>query len=252
MKKLFLSLLFLLSDNSGAGKIFSDIYNEVARHTGDTTTSHVTYVKKHINDALREISSQMSYSWLKRTASLTLTAGIQAYTISDFASDWDEDTPVDIWYRDSANQRTALNVYDDEEWYDEEDIDEADPYGFNISSKEAGVWKVYLVYVPTSAFVSSYSPLKFDYFKYPTELSADGDVPELPTSAHQALIYKASELVSAEMGDDEGVTRWGRLAAQSLGLLKKRQVHRLGRSKRCYPRDYLSVNKAAKRKDYNL
>lgn len=236
-----------------AGKIFSDCYNEVARYTGDTTSAHVTYVKKHVNDALREICSIMNFSWLKRTTSITLTASTQAYTISNFASDWDEDTPTDIWYRDAANQRRILDVYDDEEWHDEEDTDEGDIHGYNISSKESGVWKVYFVYVPTSAFVSSYSPLTFDYFKYPDEMSTDADIPELPTSMHQGLVYWACKLVSAEMGDDEGVIRWGSLANDSIGLLKKRQVHRLGRPKRVYPREgVLTRGIGRKRRDYNL
>lgn len=236
-----------------AGKVFSDIYNESARNTGDTTSTHVTYVKKKVNDALREICSMMNFSWLKRTASLTLVGSTQAYAISDVASDWDTDTPADIWYRDSGNQRIILNAYDDEEWHDEEDLDEGDCYGYNISMK-SGVWKVAFVYVPTSAFVSSYSPLTFDYLKYPTELSDDADIPELPTSQHQGLLYYTNMLVCAEMGDDAGVSRWNALALRSLGLLKKKQVHRLGRPKRVYARSGLSARGGSSRtrRDYNL
>jgi len=237
-----------------AGKVFSDIYNESARDTGDTTTSHVTYVKKKVNDALREICSLMGFSWLKRTVNLTLTASTQSYTISSFASDWDIDTPVDIWYRDSGNQRIVLDAYDDEEWKNKEDLDEGDCFGFNISQRESGVWKVYLVFVPTSAFVSSYSPLKFDYFKYPTELSGDSDVPEIPTSQHQGLVYWTNKLICAEMGDDAGFATWERLANKSIGLLKKKQVHRLGRPKRVYPRPSVQARGGRSRnpRDYNL
>ena len=32
-----------------------------------------------------------------------------------------------------------------------------------------------------------------DYLKYPTELSVDGDTPEMPTRFHMALVYKAME-----------------------------------------------------------
>lgn len=235
-----------------AGKVFSDIYNESARDTGDTTTGHIVYVKKKVNDALRELASQINFSWLKRTASITLTASTQAYMISAFASDWDVDTPVDIWYRGTDNRPVILDPFDDEEWKEEDDTDEGDCYGYNIS-KKSGSWKVSFVYVPTSAFVSAYSPLTFDYLKYPTELSADGDIPELPSSHHQALVYFTNKLICAEMGDDEGFIRWGSLADDSLGLLKRKQVHRLGRPKRVYPRGAITPHgNARNRRDYNL
>jgi hypothetical protein len=235
-----------------AGKIFSDIYNEAARQTGDTTTSHITYVKKHVNDALREICSLMNFSWLKKTASLTLVASQQYLTMSDVASDWDVDTPVSIYYRDSANERTELECYDDEEWDDEEDIDEGDVYGFHIT-KVSGAWRVLFTLVPSSNFVSSYSPLTMRYQKYPTELSADDSVPELPTSQHQGLVYWTNKLICAEMGDDEGFLRWEGLANDSIGLLKKKQVHRLGRPKRVYPRSCLTARgRGFIAGDYNL
>ncbi len=236
-----------------AGKIFSDIYNESARDTGDTTSSHVTYVKKKVNDALREICSMMNFSWMKRVADITLVASQQYVNIADFASDWDEDTPVSIWYRGADNQKAELEAYDENEWDVQEDLDEGNPFGFHISAKEAGIWKVYFTYVPDSNFVTDYSPLKCRYIKSPTELSADGDIPELPTSQHQALVYFTNKLISAEMGDDQGMMRWDKLANDSLGLLKKKQVHRLGRSKRVYPRMGVRCKGSARsRRDYNI
>lgn len=232
-----------------AGKIFSDIYTESARDTGDQTTSHITYVKKKVNDALREICGGMNYSWLQRSADMTLTASTAAYTISSIASTWDEDTPISIYYRDSANKRTYLDPFDDHEWQDEEDTDEGDSYGFNVS-KKSGSWKITLVYVPSSAFVTSYSPLKMEYQKYPTELSADGDIPELPTSQHQGLVYWTNFLICVEMGDLDSALAWKQLAEKSIGLLKKKQVHRLGRAKRAYPRSYLTRGNARPTRDY--
>jgi len=235
------------------GKVFSDFYNESARDTGDVTSTHITYVKKKVNDALREICSMMNFSWMKRTADITLTASTQAYTISTFASDWDEDTPMSIWYRNIAQKKEELEPYDENEWDEEEDISEGDPYGFHISSKEAGIWKVYFTLVPNSAFVSAYSPLKCRYTKYPTELSADGDVPEIPTSQHQGLVYFTNKLICGEMGDLQTAAGWEKLANESLGLLKKKQVHRLGRGKRVNPRaGVLTRHRARKSRDYNL
>lgn len=237
---MLLELFYLLSDEAGAGKIFSDIYNESARDTGDTTTSHITYVKKKVNDALRSICQLMKFSWMQRTASVTLVASTQSYLMSVIAATWDEDTPVSIWYRDSANERTVLDCYDDEEWKAKEDLDEGDVFGFHLS-KKSGVWRVYFTLVPDSEFVSSYSPLTMEYQKLPTELSADADVPEIPASFHQGLVYFTNKLICAEMGDLEGVATWGSLADDVLGLLKKRQVNRIGRPKRVYPRSCVTI-----------
>jgi len=235
-----------------AGKVFSDIYNESARDTGDTTTSHITYVKKKVNDALREICSLMRFSWLQREADVTLTASQQYVNMSDVASDWDVDTPVTIFYRDSANERTKLDCYDDEEWDKEEDLDEGDVYGFHLT-KKSGVWRALFVLVPDSAFVASYSPLKMEYQKYPTELSDDNDVPELPTSQHQGLVYYTNLLICKEMGDIEGIAMWEAEVNKSLGRLKSKQVHRLGRPKRAYPRSCLTIRgRDYQARDYNL
>ncbi|RKY32401.1 MAG: hypothetical protein DRP74_02700 [Candidatus Omnitrophota bacterium] len=234
------------------GKQFSDIYNESARDTGDTTTSHITYVKKKVNDALREICNTMKYSWMQRETDITLTASQQYVNMSDVASDWDEDQPVEIFYRNSANKRQVLNQYDDTEWKREEDTDEGDVYGCHITMK-SGIWRILFVLVPDSAFVSSYSPLKMEYQKKPTELSSDTDIPEIPTSHHQGLVYWTNKLICAEMGDTEGFALWERLADSALGLLKKRQVHRLGRPKRVRPHPCITVRgRAYQPKDYNL
>lgn len=235
-----------------AGKVFSDVYNESARDTGDTTSSHVTYVKKKVNDALREICAEMLYAFMKRTSSLTLVASTQAYTITTFATDFDPETPADVWYRGAGKERIVLDPFDDTEWNAEEDLDEGDCYGYNIS-KKSGSWKIYMVYVPNSAFVTSYSPLTFDYFKQVAELSGASDVPEIPTAHHQGLVYWTNKLICAEMGDTEGFATWERLAERAIGLMKKRQVQRLGRQKRVNPRSCLTVKERSRqRRDYNL
>lgn len=223
-----------------AGKIFSEIYTESARDTGDQTPSHIVYVKRKVNDALRTICQLMKFSWLQKEADVTLTASQQYVNMATVASDWDEDTPLSIYYRDSANQQQNLDVYDDEEWKSEEDLDEGEVYGFHIT-KKSGVWRALFVSVPDSSFVASYSPMKMKYQKYPTELSADASVPEIPTSFHQGLVYKTNALICAEMNDDEGFLKWNGLANEVLGLLKKRQVHRLGRPKRVYPQPCITI-----------
>lgn len=235
-----------------AGKVFSDIYTESARDTGDQTTSHITYVKKKVNDALREICSEMNYSWLQREVAFPLTASQQAYGIVALAPTWDEDTPINLYYKNAANRRQYLDNKDDHEWREIDDTDEGDPYAFNVSIKD-GTWKAYLTYIPSSNFVTSYSAtMKMEYQKKPTELSADADIPELPTNHHQAINYWTNALICTEMGDTTGAGEWMALAMKSLGKLKKKQIHRLGRPKRASPRGYLRGRPGRNLGDYNL
>lgn len=234
-----------------AGKVFSDIYTQSARDTGDTTASHIVYVKKKVNDGLRDICAEMNYAWLQRTVSLPLIASQQSYAMS-VAADWDEDTPVKIFYRDAAQKRSYIDNLDDGEWSSVESLREGTPVAFNIN-KKSGAWKAYLSLVPNSGFISQYSPATMEYQKYPTELSADGDIPELPTSHHQALVYWTNGLICLEMGDNVSARDWFAMANQSLGLMKKKQGNRVGRPKRAYPRSYLGNRaRSANRKDYNF
>lgn len=232
-----------------AGKIFSDIYTESARDTGDQTASHITYVKKKTNDALREVCSEMKYSWLQRSADLTLTASLQYYLMTTFAPLWDEDTPISLYYRAASGKRIYLENYDDSEWEGQESSREGTPYGFNVN-KKSGAYNAYLTFIPDSGFVSSFSPMKMDYQKYPTELSAPSDVPEIPTSHHQALVWWTNALICLEMGDQSGAADWMKMAQGSIGLLKKKQVHRTGKPKRVYPAAHLTGRSTGFRGDY--
>ncbi len=232
------------------GKIFSDIYTESARDTGDETTSHITYVKKKANDALRDICAEMAYSWLQRSVSLPLVASQQAYVIADVAPTWDEDTPIGLYYRGSDSRRIYLALQDDNEWREQENTREGDSYCFNVNMR-SGEWKAYLSLVPSSNFVSAYSPMTMDYQKKPTELSTGADIPELPTNHHQGLVYWTNSLICSEMGDINGAADWMARAKKSIGLMKKKQVHRAGRPKRAYPRGYLRGSEGYRPRDYN-
>ena len=143
-----------------AGKIFSEIYAEIARKVGDTTSSFITSdIIPTLNDVGRSIFQKMNYAFKERTADLTLVAS-QGYVA--VPTDWDEMTPVQIFYRDSTNERQDLECYDNKEWQIEQDDDEGNVYGFHIS-KISGTWRIYFTLIPDSNFVADYSPLKIEY-----------------------------------------------------------------------------------------
>lgn len=233
------------------GRTFSQIYNQCADDVGDTTTSYITHIKKVVNDVGRSLFQRMGLAHKRRVADITLVASTQYYEMSDIASDWDEDTPVVIYYRDSANRRQDLDCFDDNEWQDEEDTDEGDIYGFNIN-KKAGTWRVYFTYVPNGAFVSNYSPLKMEYQIKWTELSSDSDEPDLPDSHRQLMIYRVNEILCTGQGDSEGVALWKGLADKEEGLLFAKQARRKGKPKRVYPHHSITISgRPFKARDYN-
>ena len=237
------------------GKTFSAIYNETARKVGDTTAGFITSdVIPTINDVGRNIYQSMNYKFKERTADITLVGSTQSYLMSTIASTWDEDTPVNIFYRDSANKRQPLECYDDKEWDLEEDTDEGDVYGFHIS-KISAVWRVYFTLVPNSAFVSSYSPLKMEYFTKWTSLvetTDDAVEPDIPDGNRQLLIYRSCEILCGQMGDTESAIFWKSKGDKEEGLLKKKQVHRVGRPKKVRPIPSTTVRgRSHIIKDYN-
>lgn len=225
---------------------FKWIYTQASRDTGDMTPGQITANKYKVNQALRDICSEMNYSWLQRAVTFPFTPNQQSYpinttvnTIIGPATDWDEDTPLKIWYRDADNKRCNLENFSDSEWETEEDIFTGDPYGFNVNCKAAGIWQIYLALVPDTAFVSQFPTANLEYQALPTALVEDTDIPVLPSMHHQGLLYWTSGLICTEMGDTESAKNWFDLAGHSLGLMKKKQVQRLGRPKRVYPRAYL-------------
>jgi len=236
-----------------AGYVFSDIYGSCSKDCGDTTSSFITEIKKKINDVGRSLFQRMDYSWKKRTADLTLVASQSYLNMADVAALWEELSPVIIYYRGSANERVVLEAYDDEEWQDEQDDDEGDPYGYHIT-KVSGAWRVNFTPVPSANFVSNYNPLKIEYQKMWTELSDPAAVPDLSTSHHQLLLYRTNEIVSIIMGDTESAIAWKAEADKEQGLLNKKQVNRLGRPHKVYPSAHLNARGprgAGHFRDYN-
>lgn len=234
------------------GKQFSDLYDQVGKDCGDENSDFATEIKKKINDVGRSILNEMNYAWKKREEDLTPVASQQYLNMADEVSDWDEDTPVRIYYRDSANKRHVLDVYDDKEWDEEEDLDEGDIFGFHIT-KKTGAWRILFKYVPNSNFVSSYAPMKMEYYIKWVELSSDTDIPSIPTSHHQLLLYRTNAIVCVIMGDTESAASWDKLATREQGALNRKQVHRLGRPKRVAPRVGVTpAGRPRKARDYNI
>jgi len=234
------------------GKTFSDIYTEISRKVGDTTAGFITSdVCPTINDVCRSIFQNMNYAFKERTADLTLVAS-QGYVA--VPADWDEMTPVQIFYRGSNNERVDLDCYDNKEWENEQDNDEGDVYGFHIS-KVSGAWLIYFTLIPDSSFVASYSPLKIEYYKKWTELveTTDDDTePDIPDSHRQLIIYRACEILCGQMGDTEGAIFWKSEADKEEGLFNKKQVNRLGRGHRVRPSPIITTRGFGyRRRDYS-
>ncbi len=235
------------------GKTFSDIYTEVSRKVRDTTATFIASdVCPTINDVCRSIFQKMNYAFKERTADLTLVAS-QGYVA--VPTDWDEMSPVQIFYRDSANERQDLDCFDNKEWQVEQDNDEGDVYGFHIS-KISGAWRIYFTLIPDSSFVASYSPLKIEYSIKWTELvktTNDATEPDIPDSHRQLIVYRACEILCGQMGDTEGAIFWKSEADKEEGLLNKKQVNRLGRSHRVRPNASITTRGFGyRRRDYSV
>lgn len=165
-----------------------------------------TKADRAINDALRLIASFRNWEALKRESTITPVAQTATYPILTGTTDFDH--IISCWYLDNGI-RIPIEVVDDERW--NEEVDE-DTDGYPIIcrvTKTDGTLSLQFSPRPDASFVSQYSTIKFDYVKKPTELSADGDIPNIPdTSQQMAIVYFAVSDLLAKQGDINGMTAW--------------------------------------------
>ena len=211
------------------GLEFSDIYGRIKDYANlNNVVGADTKAKKAANDALRLIASMRDWEILKRQDTLTPTVSTAAITLSTYASSFDH--PLSCWYLSNGN-RMEIELVDDDRWNREVDEDDdGDPQIARIT-KASGTLKIEFSPRPSASFVSAYSTIYFDFVKKPTELSADGDVPEIPDTSEQlAIVYLAVSDLLAKQGDMEGMATWEAKAQRLLVQAQKNDGKRVGRN----------------------
>ena len=213
------------------GLQFSNLYARIKDYANiNNVVNADTKAKAAANDALRLISNMRYWDILRREATITPTASQQAYTIATYAADYDR--IISCWYL-SSGARQEIEIVDDLKWNEESDNDDDGDPSICRTTKVDGTLKIQFSPRPSSAFITSYTSIYFDYVKKPTELSGDTDIPEIPdTNAQLAIVYLAVADLLAKQGDLNGMTAWEVKAQRLLSTAYKNDDRKQGRNSR--------------------
>jgi len=180
----YLQLVNLLKDESGSGA--ADLTTAIG------LTGEGRRLANWINAAWMDIQRQHpDWGWLRTSTSFTTVNGQATYTPTEAGA-----TNFGMWERYSfRNYLTAtgtpaevfMSYMPYENWRDIYQFSSnrtaySQPYDITITpAKSLGLGPVPLVgYTVTG-----------DYFKCPTEMTADADIPALPVHYHMAIVYRA-------------------------------------------------------------
>lgn len=164
----------------------SDIRTKVQQRIKDTgySTSEIT---NYINDTQRDVFNEYRLPQMEATQTYTLTAGVSDITNgSGLPTNFVQ--AVDL-YLTSSGVESLL------EYRDYQDIDQIYPDPDDTTVNPSAIPRFWYKFGSTihvaPAPVSAYT-LTMRYIKEPTELSADADVPEIPSEFQEILVAGAT------------------------------------------------------------
>lgn len=179
---------------------FAEMKTRVQDYSGE---SNATKAGNAVNDALNMIYNAIKWPFLLIPAAspLTLVAGTQSYELpANFKY------AGHFWYRNTTvgqpqflnNVRRVLDA-----------VTTGTPQFVRITKIAAGAgspiakarWYVQFEEIPSSAFIAQYPSMYYDYYHKPTDLSADGDIPQLDESDHVIIVFGAVNMLTSKQGD---------------------------------------------------
>lgn len=157
-----------------------------------------------VNDAWMDIQGQhQDWGWLRNPTSFATVNGQATYTptqagVTDFGM-WDRYSFRNYLTATGTAAEVFMHFMPYEDWrniyqFSANMTSYSQPYDFTITpAKSLGLGPVPLVgYTVTG-----------DYFKCPTEMTADADIPALPVHYHMAIVYRAMMFYAAEEAANE-------------------------------------------------
>lgn len=153
-----------------------------------------------VNEAWMEIQMRRTdWMWMRNSMTFPVVASQASYTLAEIGSTGTNFSNFGNWQRDSIRCYLTATGTSDESIVSEMDYDHwRDIYQYGASRTTTGRPSVYCVTpglglglgpVPSADYTIS-----GDYFKVATEMSADADIPALPTQFHMAIVYRAMML----------------------------------------------------------
>lgn len=145
----------------------------------DATTRN--RVKDWINLGQRDFVLRELWPFREVTDTLATVAGTQEYTLSTEFTDIDAQNIISVAIQGASQKKLPYIPYNQlrAERPDFDQDNSAVPQFYYLKAGKIGFWPV-----PNDAYT-----VAVDYFKLPTELSADADVSIIPLSYREALIH---------------------------------------------------------------
>lgn len=188
-------------------------------------------------DAYIELQESRNWRWMRKNFTFETVASTQEYSYSDVT---DVDTATAITRFDSWYTRMPAKIYLTSDgvngqrrliWMPWNQFDSI--YNFGAMTGQTGV-PVYMTINPQDELVLGPTPndaytVTGDYYRSAQVLAADADVPELPSSYHNIIMYRAMEFYGLYESAPEIISRGTSGYKRRLNQLKRTQETPFGR-----------------------
>lgn len=162
---------------------FVNLQNRVTDMLGKSDSTTVNRVKNWLNMGQFEFVARENWPFRETTGSLATVSSTQEYSLSSNFSDLDAQNIIAVSIQGASHAKLAYWPYDrfriDQPDFDYEGT--GVPSRYYIKAGSIGFWLV-----PNAVFT-----VAIDYFKLPTEMSADSDASIIPLAYRQSLVHYA-------------------------------------------------------------
>jgi hypothetical protein len=179
-------------------------------HTDQNTTRLPADVRAMIiNQARREIALRRDLHFFEAQTTFDTADGDKDYGVaSDFLR------PYQMWYYDSSNEVVYLEQVSRSKWrsyYSNDASDEDEPEYFCLYGDQ-----FYLAPVPDTIYT-----IYYDYYKLPSDLSADGDYDDFLVEGYDAILWESCKRACGYLMENTRLPLFTQWADQALGFLSR-------------------------------
>lgn len=165
---------------------YKDIQDRTLDVLGRSDTTTRNRIKNWINMGQNDFVLRELWPFREATGTLSLVQGTQEYDLSTNFSDIDDQNIISVALQGSNNTKLSYWPFNQLR-ANEPDFDlagQAVPRRYYLHKGSIGFWPV-----PNSAYTAL-----LDYYKLPTDLSADSDTSIIPVSYRESLMHYALSL----------------------------------------------------------
>jgi hypothetical protein len=163
-----------------------EIVTKVQQRVRDTGYSS-TEIKNYINDTQNDIFNEYRLPFMEATQPYTLTAGVSDITDGDgLPANYVQALDLLLTTDDRESRLLYRDIRDID--FNYPDADDTDAYAIGVPDS----WYNYADTIRVFAVPDDAYTVSLRYYKKPTELSGDADVPEVPSEFGEILVVGAA------------------------------------------------------------